>query len=113
MAELNELEDIARLKLRPFERQIRECPKCGYGPWRVPGWIVQWFDLPWTRFKVIYCAGGMEAEKTVMNVTLMGAFEQTVTVACAGVSQAHLHQFCQHCGFHFLMETKDAQRGAR
>jgi len=107
--ELNDIAELRLAKLLPFQRSMRECPKCGWGPSHRPGWMVRWFDIPHAAFKVSYCGGGLDAEKTARVVTLQGEVEHTWNPACAGVAEAHLHLSCTHCGYHFLMETRDAR----
>ena len=101
----NELAELKPLRLKPFERQLKSCAKCGYrGLIRLPGWIIRWLDLPYAHFKVHYCPGGQEPQKTFP--TLLGP-EVNINMPCAGMTEDHLHCQCGHCGYAFLMETAD------
>jgi len=94
-------------KLLPF-RVMRRCPKCAHGIWRVPGWVVRWFDLPYANFKVVWCKGHMEPQVEHQMDTIIGTIGKTVTMPCAGIIEDHLHVQCSRCGYWFLMETSDA-----
>lgn len=107
--EYNEIAELASAKPVPFQKQLKTCPKCGWGPTHMPGLFVRWFDLAHCAFRVNYCKGGQDPEKTVTHATIAGLVEQTVNPICAGVGQDHLHISCTHCGFHFLMESMDAR----
>jgi hypothetical protein len=56
--------------LKPFKRQIKTCPKCGFRVWRIPALFINWFDLPWTRFTVGFCIGGKPPEQTISMGTI-------------------------------------------
>jgi hypothetical protein len=105
--ELNEIAELKLTKVLPFERSLRECPKCGWGPSHRPSWMVRCFDIPHAAFKVTYCVGNQDIEKKATLVTLQGEVEHTWNPSCAGVVEAHLHLQCTHCSYHFLMGTKD------
>jgi hypothetical protein len=60
MPDLETLPEMQVLNLNPFCRQMKECPKCGYGLWRLPAFIVRWLELPHTHFHVGFCKGGQE-----------------------------------------------------
>lgn len=102
---LAELAEITSTKLLPYRKQLLHCPKCDWGPARVPSFLVRWFDIPHAVFKTGYCTGGQDPEKTATMVTPMGEFHQKYTPICTGISEEHLHLTCTHCGYHFLMET--------
>jgi ribosomal protein L37E len=104
----SEIAELAVMKPVPFQVQMRTCPKCGWGPSKRPGFLIRWFDIPHAAFKVSWCPGSQDLEKVTKIVTLSGEVDHKYNPVCAGVSENHLHLSCTHCGFHFLMETRDA-----
>jgi hypothetical protein len=109
---VNELDQLEKLNKAPELQRFRimaGCPKCHHRCWRVPGFVVRWLELPWTRFKVIWCKGGMDPQQDIKMVTVMGEIQQTINMACAGIQEDHLHVQCVHCNYWFLMESYDAR----
>lgn len=92
-------------KIAPFDRFPR-CPACHRYS------IRRWQNFlralrtkqPIFAFQYRFCQGAKEP--TEPNRQFPGAPERENR--CAGIDQAHLHVFCQGCGYEFFMEPAKA-----
>lgn len=94
-------------ELAPFTARPT-CPSCGTGS------ISRFANLlrvlhgegKWNTFGSSYCPGGkMPTEASSHPIGAMLGHE--VVHPCAGITEPHLHKNCGHCGYTFLMKTKE------
>jgi hypothetical protein len=105
--ELSKMPELSSLRLKPYVKSPKHCPKCGRGPVPFPAWAIRWLDLAWSRFDIGYCRGGLAA--TVEHE--VGPFKQECHPICAGQNEPHLHVTCVVCKHSFLMEPADRRKG--
>lgn len=101
---LETLPEIQAQTVKPYQRIIKRCPKCGRTRTRLPRWIVRLLDLPRTGFDLAYCTGGKAPERELSGPLGMNF---TVENMCAGISADHLHVKCFCCEYRFLMATEN------
>lgn len=79
------------------------CPKCGHRD-RLTG--MQLWSGGCTGFDWHFCAGSCDERSQVQVIP--GVIQTEVRNHCFGIFAEHLHLRCRRCGFHFLMQTREA-----